>query len=195
MWVGTDAELLKWLGDVNLKHKLSADERSLYYADPDANCFELKWPESPLRVSYFARVAAMVGIDEESLFNGALLWVTLSQIGSPQIEKSGWKLVEKMRQGFGENRSLQSASAHFFRDDELVDLTAFLVPCFVFGWDAYVVPHNASGDYFVHISHNEYWGIVARTKEAYDTLFCELTSFDPKESSGMRKRCCRPASA
>jgi hypothetical protein len=60
-----------------------------------------------------------------------------------------------MRQEFGENRSLQTASGHVFRDDELVDLTAFLVPCLVYGWDAYVV-FSAGNDFFVHISHDEY---------------------------------------
>jgi len=133
----------------------------------------------------------MLGISDESLFYGAVLWITLSQIGSPQLEKSGWKLIEKMRQGFGENRSLQVASGHFFRDDELDDLAAFLVPCFVYAWDAYLIP-NARNDFFAYLSHNQYWGVVARTKEAYEGLAIELKELNPKESQGMRERFCRP---
>jgi hypothetical protein len=133
----------------------------------------------------------MLGIEDESLFCGGLLWITLSTIGSPQLEKTGWKLVEKMRQGFGENRPLQTASGHFFRSDELVDLCAFLLPCFVFGWDAYIVP-SSNNDFFVRVSHDEYWGVVARTREAYDKLFSELKDLNPMESSGMRERFCRP---
>ncbi len=155
MQVGTDAEVLKFLADNEWNHGIRVDGTTLYYATPGANCFELKFPETPLRVTYFARVAAMMGINEEALFYGATLWITLSTIGTPQLEKSGWKLVERMRQGYGENRSLQAASGHFFRDDELVDLTAFLVPCFVYGWNAYVV-HSASNDFFVYI-HGDYW--------------------------------------
>ncbi len=187
----TDDEVLKFIADNAWNHGIRADGTSLYYIDPGANCFEMKFPEAPLRITYFARVAAMMGINEEALFYGATLWITLSTIGSPQLEKSGWRLVERMRQGFGENRSLQTASGHFFRDDELVDLTAFLVPCFVYGWDAYVVL-NGSNDFFIHISHDEYWGVVARVKKTYDRLFSELKDLNPKESPGMRRRFCRP---
>jgi hypothetical protein len=136
----------------------------------------------------------MLGIEDESLFYGALLWITLSTIGSLQLEKAGWKMVEKMRQGFGENRPLQTASGHFFRSDEVVDLTAFLVPCFVFGWDAYIVP-SSNNDFFVHISHDEYWGVVSRTQEAHDELFDDLKDLNPVEWTFMRKRFCRHPSA
>jgi hypothetical protein len=190
MQVATETEALEFLAKNQWNHGIHADGTSLYYTDPSANCIELRFPETPLRVTYFARVASMLGINDESLFYGALLWITLSTIGSPQLEKSGWRLVEKMRQGFGENRSLQTASGHFFRADELVELTAFLIPCFVFGWDAYMVP-NGSNDFFVHISHDEYWGVVARTEEAYQELFSHLKDLNPKESPGMRGRFCR----
>ena len=193
MNVATDAEVLKWLADNEWNHGIKADGTNLYYVESAANCIELKFPETPLRVSYFARVASMLGIADESLFDGALLWITLSTIGSPQLEKAGWKLVEKMRQGFGENRPLQTASGHFFRSDELVDLNAFLVPCFVYGWDAYVVPN--SNNFFAYISHDEYWGVVARTQEVYDELFSELKDLNPTESSGMRGRFCRHTNA
>jgi hypothetical protein len=193
MQVGTDDEVQKFLAQSESTHGIRADGTNLYYSEACANCFELKFPETPLRITYFTRVAAMLGIGGESEFYGALLWITRSTIGSPQLEKSGWKLVEKMRQGFGENRSLQTASGHWFRDDELVDLTAFLIPCFVFGWDAYVVP-SANNDFFVYISH-EYWGVVARTPEAYEKLFVELKGLIPMESPQMSKRFCRGTTA
>ena len=191
MWFVTDAEVLQWLAKDEWNHGIKADGTSLYYASSDANCIELRFPETPLRVTYFARVIPMLGIENESLFYGALLWITLSTIGSPQLEKTGWKLIERMRQGFGENRSLQVASAHFFRDDELVDLSAFLIPCFVFGWDAYVVP-NSSNDFFVWIGHDQYWGVVTRTQAAYQSMFSRLKELDPIESPRMRERFCRP---
>lgn len=190
MWFATDDEVLKWFEETKWHHGLRVVGTQPYYSDPATNCLELKFPETPLRVTFFTRVIAMLGLEDESLFYGALLWVTQSQIGSPQLEKSGWKLIERMRAGYGENRSLQTTSGHFFRDDEL-DLSAFLIPCFVYSWDAYVVP-NANNDFFVHISHNEYWGVVARTIEAYDRLFSELKGLGPQESPKMRERFCRP---
>ena len=168
MQVATDVEVLKFLADNAWSHGIQADGTNLYYSDLGANCFELKFPETASKISYFARIAAMMGINEEALFYGATLWITLSTIGSPQLEKSGWKMIERMRQGYGHNRSLQTASGHYFRADELVDLTAFLVPCFVYGWDAYVL-HSASNDFFVYISHDEYWGVVARAQRRRTT--------------------------
>lgn len=94
-----------------------------------------------------------------------------------------------MRLAFGENRSLQAARGHFFRSDELLDVRAFLLPCFVFGWDAYFIPFGNS-EFFVQVSRDEYWGVVARTRKAYDTLFAELSDLNPIESPKMRRRFC-----
>jgi hypothetical protein len=190
MNVVTGTELLKWLTDNKGNRGIQVEGARLHYVDPNANCIELEYPSTPLRIAYFSRVASMMGTKDESMFYGAFLWITLSTIGSNQVEKSGWKMVEKMRQGYGENRPLQTANGHHFRSDEIADLAAFLVPCFVYGWDAFVVP-NGMNDFFIHISHDEYWGVVARTKERYDALFTQLKDLHPKESAAMRGTFCR----
>jgi hypothetical protein len=194
MHVLTDAEVHKFLATNEWNHGIKVDGTHLYYASPEANCIELKFPETPLRATYFARVAAMMGIEDEGFFYGALLWITLSTIGSHQLEKAGWKIVEKMRQGFGENRPLQTASGQWFRSDELVDFTAFILQCFVFGWDAYLV-FSGSKDFFIFISHDEYWGIVTRTEEVHKRLLSQLNELGAFESPNMRGRFCRPPDA
>lgn len=193
MNVLTDDEVRKFLSDNEWHHGIIADGTVLRYANPEANCIELQFPDLPGRAVYHTWLASRLGImDNESQFSGALLWITLSAIGSAGLEQTGWKLVEKMRQGFGENRSLQTASGHFFRSDELVDLNAFLLPCYIFGWDAYVVP-SYSSDFFVHVSHDEYWGVVTRTQESYARRLSELKEINPVESAVMRKRFCSAA--
>jgi len=188
MHVGTDTEVLNLLSDERWNCGIKADGTSLYYDSAEANCIELKFPDLPGRVAYFSSRASRLGIPcDETHFHGALLWITYSELGS--LAPIGWKLIEKMRQGFGESRSLQTARAHFFRSDELLDLRAFLLPCFVFGWDAYLVPFG-NNDFFVHISHDEYWGVVSKTRKAYNTLFAELDDLSPKESPSMRRRFC-----
>ena len=190
MNVLTDNEVRKFLTDNEWHHHIKVDGTALHYAESGTTCIELKFPETPGKAVYHTWLASRLGImDNESQFSGALLWITYSSIGSPGLVQTGWKLVEKMRQGFGENRSLQTANGHFFRSDELVDLNAFLLPCFIFGWDAYLVPSQSS-DFFVHISHDEYWGVVTRTKETYAQRFFELKAINPIESSSMRKRFC-----
>jgi hypothetical protein len=184
--VGTPNEVLQLLSDNRWNCGIKVDDTNLYYDVPEANCLDVKWPDSPGRAAYFSWKASRLGLDgDEAQFHGALLWVPYAELGS--LAPIGWKLVEKMRQGFGENRPLQAANAHLFRRDELLDLKAFLLPCFVFGWDAYLVPFGRN-DFFVHISHDEYWGVVSRTREAYDNLLSELQDLNPTESPSMRKR-------
>lgn len=192
MHVGTDTEVLQLLSDDRWGCGIKLDGTRLYYPNAEAKCIELKFPDWPGRAGYFSSRASRLGLlGDEGQFQGALLWITFSELGS--LAPIGWKLIEKMRQGFGENRPLQTARAHFFRRDELLDLQAFLLPLFVFGWDAYLVPF-ASNDFFVHISHDEWWVAVSRTQKAYDMLLAELKDLNPKESPAVRGRFC-PAGA
>jgi hypothetical protein len=162
----------------------------LFYDSPDANCMVMTYPETPLRVTYVARLISMLGTEDEALFDGALLWVRLWTIGSPQLEKSGWRLVERMRMGFGELRPLGTANGHWFRSDEIADLAAFIVPCFVYGWDAYVVPSNAGC--FAFISHDGFWCVVTRTSEVQARLWEKLKDLHPRIGEAEKQRFCRP---
>jgi hypothetical protein len=188
MHVGTDAEVTQFLTDEKWNSGIRAEDSNLYYDSPEANCLELKFPDLPGRAAYFSSRVSLLGTSgEEVNFHGALLWITFAELGT--LAPIGWKIVEKMRQGFGENRSLQAARGHFFRNDELLDLKAFLLPCFVFGWDAYLVPFG-SREFFVHVSHDEYWGVAYKTRRAYDNTSAELSDLNPAESPTMRKRFC-----
>lgn len=192
MHVGTDAEVRQLLSDEKWNAGIRIEGTNLYYDGPEASCLEVKFPDWPGRAAYFASRASILGTSgKEEHFHGALLWITFSELGS--LAPIGWKTVEKMRQGFGESRSLQTARGHFFRSDELLDLRAFLLPCFVFGWDAYLVPFY-SNEFFVHVSHDEYWGVVCRTRSAYGKLSAELSELNPVESPNMRRRFCPSAS-
>lgn len=125
-----------------------------------------------------------------NVLTGALLWLTLWTIGSPQLEKIGWKLLEKMRLAFGEPRPIGVAPGHWFRSDEFVELNAFLLPCFIFAWDAYLAPSGQA--YFVHISHDEYRTVVVKTTAVYDKLFKELQPLAPQAGhEGSVARFCR----
>ena len=185
----TDVEIRDFIAKNEWSTGIKVDGRNLHYDDPESNVLYLKFPETPLRATFFSRVVAMLGIEDEGMFYGALLWITLADIGSPQLEKAGWAMVEMMRRGFGENRPLEAAPGHWFRDGSVVELAAFIVPCFVFGWDAYIVPSGA--DFFVHISHDEYWTVVTRNVEAYDAALNQLKKIGPEEGhQGLLRQFC-----
>jgi len=189
MHVGTDAEVMHFLSANEWNYGIKTRAQQLYYDIPEANGFEVKFPDSPGRAAYFSRRAARLGAPDDLTFCGAVLWITYAELGS--LSPIGWRIIEKMRQGFGENRPLQDARAHFFRTDELPDLEAFLVPCFVFGWDAYLIPLG-SNNFFLHVSHDEYWGVVSKSRQKHQKLLEELSDLQPIESEAMRKRFCFP---
>jgi hypothetical protein len=165
----------------------------IFYDSEGASCFRLTYPETPRRVTYAARLLSMLGAFEgdESTFNGALLWLRLWEIGSPQLEKAGWKMIERMRMGYGELRPLGEANAHWFRSDEIAELAAFIVPCFVFGWDAYILP--SGGHTFGFVSHDGFWSISARNHEASNRVLTEFAEFKPEFDLDLAARFCRGA--
>jgi hypothetical protein len=170
--------------------KIDAEE-NLFYDSPDANCVFMDFPETPQQAPYVARLIAMLGNQgDEAFFYGALLWIRLWDIGSPQLEKSGWRLIERMRMGFGELRPLDTANGHWFRRDEIADLTAFIVPCLVYGWDAYVIPSNAGC--FAFISHDEFWCVATRDTEVQARASEELKDLKPRNVESHKRRFCRP---
>lgn len=144
MTVMTDDEIREFVRKHSWGTGIRIDENGdLFYDSAGANCVVISFPETPLRATYVARLISMLGAQsDEAFFGGALLWIRLWDIGSPQLEKSGWRLIERMRMGFGELRPLSTANGHWFRHDEIADLAAFIMPCLVYGWDAYVVPAN-----------------------------------------------------
>jgi hypothetical protein len=90
----TEEEVRQFFAKNECSTGIKTGERTLRYDDPEANAFHLKFPETPLRATYFSRLVSMLGAEDESMFYGALLWITLSNIGSPQLEKLGgpwWK--------------------------------------------------------------------------------------------------------
>jgi hypothetical protein len=186
----TDAEVREFETKNSWNTGICIDENGdLYYKAPEANCITLRYPETPLRVTYFARLVSMLGtFGDEANFHGALLWLRYWNAGTSQLEKSGWRLVERMRMGFGELRPLGVANGHWFREDELADLAAFIVPCFVYGWDAYIVPSNANC--FAFISHDEFWCVATRKPETHARLLQDFEKLEPRVDS-VRQRFCR----
>lgn len=168
----------EWSYGIKVRDRQPYQEKHLYYNNPEARTLLLKFPDTPRRATYFARVASFLGAEDESLFYGALLWITLYDIGSPQLEKSGWSMIDMMRRSFGENRPLEAAPGHWFRNGAAVELAAFILPCFVFGWDAWIISNSS---FFIHISHDEYWVIVTRDDETYKKMSSELADLKTEE--------------
>jgi len=98
-------------------------------------------------------------------------------------------MLEMMRRGLGENRPLEIAQGHWFRNGAAVELAAFILPCFIFGWDAYITPSGS--DFFVQISHDEYWAVITRNENVHLRLLQDLKDIGTEEGhQGLLRRFC-----
>lgn len=166
MQVVTDEEMRSFL---NRHDDLRCEGRQLSFDHTEAKTIivDLRVSE-PHQLVYLARLAAHL-TNEEALFRAASLWITLWGVWDSQVEAVGFTAMERIRQGYGENRPLNTAPGHFFRHDEFVESLACLVQPMLVWWDAYYVPQWAGGlDYFLFVSHDGFLDIETRTTEMYD---------------------------
>ena len=81
--VGTDSEVVQLFSDNKWDCRIKVDGTNLFYDGPEANCIELKFPDRPERAAYFSSKASRLGlVSDEGQFQGALLWITYSELGS-----------------------------------------------------------------------------------------------------------------
>ncbi len=153
MIVVTGEEMQEFL----TKHEtLRCEGSRLRFDHPEARAIRVDFRvQEPHQLVHLARLVARLRYDEID-FNSASLWVTQQGVWNNLDEAVALTTLERFRQGYGENRSLQVAPGHFFRHDEFVESVACLLQPMLIGWDAYYVPQWAWGtlDYFVFVSHD-----------------------------------------
>ena len=176
MQVVTDAEMRKFL---TKQADLRCGEKHLSYVHPEAKTIRVDLQvKEPHQLVSLAREVAHLGYEEQDFAN-ASLWITEWGVWDKQSEAIAFKTIERFRQSYGENRSLDSAPGHFFRHDEFVESVSCLVQPMLVGWDAYYVPWWAYGglDYFVFASHDSFLDIEVRTTEMHGKALEVLKRF------------------
>lgn len=172
----TEQEFRELLG--RLRPSISFDERLYpFFTDREADCFAINISTNGYSLPYLARVLGLAEVEEETYFGGAFLSYGLWDIGSPQLDKIGWAVVERMRLGYGEMRPLETAPIHRFREDEATQLQAFLLQAMVFQWDANLI--FPTFDRFVHVSHHRSVVVAGKTKAIRDECWSALDSLGP----------------
>lgn len=119
----------------------------------------------------------LLKIQSERGFSGGLIWFHMWHAGSPEWVKPGWRIIEDMRRAHGDLRSLDVAPAQVFRDDEFVELHAFLIQMMAFGWSGYYVP--SAEDFFLDFRTSERFFCVAKSAEMLNALYSSLKSWKP----------------
>ena len=107
----TDQEMREVLS----KHgELRCEGRQLRFDYPEAKSISIDLRVSePHQLVYLARLAAHLRYEEVD-FNAASLWITLWGVWNDRVEAVAFRAMERMRQGYGENRPVNVAPGHFF---------------------------------------------------------------------------------
>lgn len=119
-------------------------------------------------------------------FSGGLLWLKRWSIGSPQMVRPGWLILESIRRAHGELRSLETANAQIFRDDEFVELHAFLNQAIAFGWVTDYVP--CAGRFFLHFKDNRQICFTAESPATLEELRISFQRWNPTDKDPMLER-------
>jgi hypothetical protein len=122
-----------------------------------------------------ALASSLVAFEDE--YHGGFLWFTNWDIGTPQIERAGLKIVEQMRRGYGVTSSVENAPAQLFRSDESVDAQAFLTMSVIFGWEAFLMPHRTR--YFAYARPNGSLFLVTDEEEISHKLLAFFEYLHP----------------
>ena len=137
MLVTTDDEIVSSLAALS---ELRCEGRRVSFVGPDAKNIRVDLRvKEPHQLISLARSVAFLG-HEEANFRGAHLWITTWGVWNPQVEAIGRKTLEQFRRGQGENRPLELAPGHIFRDDEFTEAVCCLLQPMIVGWDAYYIP-------------------------------------------------------
>lgn len=174
----TDEEARRWCLEAGFNVN---EDNVLGYADSSRNRFFILAPEEHRRIVVLAR--AMLIRRNEASFQGGMLWFRRWDIGSPQLVQVGWEIVEGLRRGHGDVRSLDAAPAQWFRHNELVSLNAFLLQVMAFGWVADYVP--ASAGFFVHFKDNRQLCFTADSGDTLKELRTTFGEWNPTDEDPM----------
>src|SRR5882724_10234723 len=169
-WCSQDATGLQVTSEDILRYD-GADEHKFFVAAP---------PEYYKIVVLTRAILLFAG---EAGFSGGFIWLQRWDIGSPQLVRVGWRILEDIRRAHGDSRSLEIAPAQLFRDDELVELHAFLAQAVGFGWLADYVA--CTGKFFVHFKTNGQICFTAKSAETLQTLRTSFQEWNPTDEDPM----------
>ncbi len=170
-----DASAALWCSARSIEMRRTSGLGQMYLSFPTQNrCIAIQTPAAAMRLVALARLLLLAsGEDQDdSNFDGCLLWLRDWEIGSPELESVGWRVLQCLRGTSGAIASLQAAPASLFSQDEIVDAHVALVQPLTFGWDAYFV--SASGQSFGFVSHHDLTYFVARTEGMLQRLCVQL---------------------
>jgi hypothetical protein len=157
---------------------LAVDEDGfLYYDAPEEHSFFIKHPPEHRRI--VALTYDMLTVSPINCFDAGLIWLYGWHLGVTEAIQPGWEILEDMRRAHGDMRSLDLAPAQYFREDELVELHAYLIQVMAYGWPACYVPRGSR--FFVEFRSSERAFFHSSDPKMLDELYSKLARWEPKK--------------
>jgi hypothetical protein len=179
----TEVEARKWCSQQSVGLRVGRLD-FLSYKQSKKHVFFITAPEEHRMITALAY--HILNCRGEQSFSGGLLWLQRWDIGSPQMVRPGRLILENIRRAHGELRSLEVAPAQFFRDDELVELHAFLNQAIAFGLVTDYIP--CAGHFFVHFKDNRQVCFAAESPVTLKELRAEFQQWNPTDKDPMVER-------
>jgi hypothetical protein len=176
----TSAEARKWCSQDAVGLRVGRYD-DLRYKGSTEHKFFITAPEEHRMITALAH--KILTFRAAEWFSGGLLWLQRWDIGSPQLARPGWLIVESIRRANGEPRCLEIAPAQLFRDDELLELHAFLNQAIAFGWVTDYIP--SVGRFFLHFKDNLQVCFTAESPETLKDLRTEFQRWKPTDKDPM----------
>jgi hypothetical protein len=157
---------------------LAVDEHDfLYYDVSEEHRFFINPPPEHRRIVKLTY--DLLTVSPINCFDGGLIWLYGWQLGTPWMIQPGWKILEDMRRAHGDARSLDLAPAQYFREDEFVDLHAYLIQVVAYGWPACYLPSGSR--FFVEFRSSERAFFYFKELAMLDELYSKLALWEPKK--------------
>jgi hypothetical protein len=182
MIVETQKDFLEWFGKFP-DHEPNVTDQEFYFHSDEAQSFRVSLPAKPGQLVFLASLIVTCQLDEH-LWDGGYIWFTEWGIWGQQ--EIGYRMVERLRNGYGDANSFETATVQNYRVDERLDIAGSLLLSILFGWDTWYGPKYKaeSPDFVVFISHDEFVEVTCRTREAYSSAFAafEQVGFNPSQT-------------
>jgi hypothetical protein len=115
---------------------------------------------------------------KEGDVEGGLVW-QLNWWSEKESERVALNVIDKVRHGYGEIRSLEDAPAYLFESAELYDAITFLVQPLLNTWSTVFV--SASGQYFILATVSGYLYYIARDKLIVERVLENTAGWKPQQ--------------
>src|SRR5271169_6224635 len=172
-------EAVRWWCKQPAMHLKLTEEDMPYYESEEAPSFVLKTPPEHRRISALAHDILM--LSDPALFEGGVVWLYQWEIGVAELVRPGWRIIEDIRRAHGDLRSLEIAPAELFRNDEFVELHAFLIQVMAYGWSGHFIP--SVGGYFLQFTTSERLICKAKSAEKLQELYSALKIWTPSKQT------------